>query len=294
MINDTPFIKFEEDGDASRVFKKIHIDSKFDAVSNNGNNAVDGIQLLPTSTDKLDLLKKQSGIYLIAKQYNKQLDKFYEEAKKNNIAINKDMKEGADLVHTEDDILVLYNQALLNTGNMNPDKDKVSDSLEPAYFGESFQRQGTYNVSLNNTMKPAHIFSYSDDKKKFFDGITSNKVQSVYVYLDANNNQLNQNIYNDKEAALQEACINLHLLPSTTYGLLIKPEKFKEGKKASEYKIEDGYVVKKQVKIYKSINMSKLADSYNHWSTTPTYFSNFENAFNYCRYLFELSYTSRK
>ncbi len=289
--NDTHLVKLAPAKDENHPFRSIVIDPKFVGQSGgSNNNAVEGLELLLSKNDPVDLLRKNSGIYLIANQYNKQLEQFYEYEKQQGHTVTIDSKDANDLVKNEDDILILYNKAALDSSNKS-DKERISDSLVGAYYGQTFQRQGTFNISLNNEMISSKLFTYEEDKTRFFSDIISNKVGPVYVYMDTNNNQLNLNVYNDQEGALREACINLHLLPSTTYGLLIRPENFVPGKSPGEYKMSDGYVVKKRVRMYKSINMERLADASNQWTSTPVYFSNFENAFNYCRYEFELRYS---
>ena len=281
--NDVNLINFKKDD--TRNIKKIEIPSEYTEGNSNENYNISG-NLLISKDDSTSMLNRNSGIYMIANYYNKQVDNYYQNYGNSNND-NANATEAENFIKDINDVVVLY-----NTNTYSDDGTELSDYLNVSKFGEIFIPTSSFNISLNKNNQ--RIFDYQEDKEKYItqmNGSDSSEISKVYIYYDYNNKQLNKNIYNTDELAKQEAYSNVVIRPSQEKILLLN-----EGVKASDSNtnyVNQGIVISKNTSMLTWIDLTNLADSYNGWSTTPVYFTNYTNAFNYMRYLFEMSYTAQ-
>ncbi len=275
--NDTNFIEFDQ-ADTKR-YKRIKIPKEYTENNQNENLNIAG-NLLISEKDPVSMLNRNSGIYMIANYYNKQVDKYYQEYGNDNGDIVS--TESENLLTKTDDIVVLF-----NTYDSSTEDEKLSDYLNVSTYREIFSPK--FNISLNENNQ--RIFSYEDDKTKYLESSTGkeNDIGKVYLFYDYSYKQLNKNIYNTEELAKQEALSNVVIRPSQEKILLLN-EGVEITNPETNY-VDQGKVISKNTSMLTWINLSNLADDFNGWSRTPVYFSNYTNAFNYMRYLFEMSYT---
>lgn len=287
--DDVNFVKLDKTD--TNQFKKIVIPDEYSSITDPTNpKAVKGLKLNAREADPVSLLRRNSGIYMIAQQYNDQLAKLYQTVGKPdgpNLS-DPNSEEIQNLIKSEEDIIVLYQ----SIGEKQGTDAKISDYIEPAFFTEMFQRAGTYNATLNNPYTSKQAFNSVPEKERFFNSMSDRAVNESYIYLDLNNRPLNQDLYNNQEGALSEAVKNTPLYYTDNAVLVVDPKFYDPSKQHKDYKLSDGWIVKKNIQELYTVNAERLADKKtNGWTNETIYFANHQNAFNYCRYLFEKSYT---